>query len=65
MLKEDRLELEARKRLTMALLRDRDAFLSTMEDLGRLDLVHWPKPEAGRAGLLLPAPAIITAEARV
>ena len=37
--KEDRLELEARKRLTMALLRDRDTFLETMDAIGRLDLV--------------------------
>ena len=37
--KEDRLELEARKRLTMALLRERDAFLASMEAIGRLDLL--------------------------
>ena len=37
--KEDRLELEARKRLTMALLRERDTFLASMEAIGRLDLL--------------------------
>lgn len=38
-LQEDKVELGARKRLTMALLRDRELFLSTMDDIGRLDLV--------------------------
>lgn len=36
--KEDRLELEARKRLTMALLRDKEDFLAAMDAIGRLDL---------------------------
>ena len=61
-LKEDRLELEARKRLTMALLRDRDTFLSTMEDIGRLDLVLAKAKLARRFCCCRPA---ITAEARV
>ena len=38
-LKEDRLELEARKRLTMALIREKDAFLEAMDAIGRLDLL--------------------------
>lgn len=38
-LKEDRLELEARKRLTTAVLREKAAFLENMEAIGRLDLV--------------------------
>lgn len=38
-LKEDRLELEARKRLTMALLREREEFLKAMDAIGRLDLL--------------------------
>ena len=61
-LKEDRLELEARKRLTMALLRDRDTFISTMEDIGRLDLVLAKAKLARRFCCCRPA---ITAEARV
>ena len=58
--KEDRLELEARKRLTMALLRDKDRFLSTMDDIGRLDLVlakarlarrfHCCRPQVAQGG---------------
>lgn len=38
-LQEDKVELGARKRLTMALIRDRDTFLDTMDHIGRLDLV--------------------------
>lgn len=38
-LKEDRLELGARKRLTMALMRERETFLAAMDVIGRLDLV--------------------------
>lgn len=37
--REDRLELEARKRLTMALLRQRESLLAAMEAVGRLDLL--------------------------
>lgn len=36
--KEDRLELEARKRLTMALLREKETFLASMDAIGALDL---------------------------
>lgn len=55
--KEDRLELEARKRLTMALLRERETFLAVMENIGRLDLLLAKARLARRFGCCRPAVA--------
>ena len=60
--KEDRLELEARKRLTMALLRDKDVFLASMDAIGRLDLVLAKARLARRFYCCRPQ---VTAEAKV
>ena len=61
-LKEDRLELEARKRLTEALLRERETFLASMEAVGRLDLLLAKARLARRWSCCRPE---LTGEARV
>ena len=60
--REDRLELEARKRLTEALLREREIFLASMEAVGRLDLLLAKARLARRWSCCRPE---LTGEARV